>query len=81
MPPKKKVMATLQDCAGCYDCVYHYPPWNGCWSFDTAEMKTRFRISVNSPMNVRSNYTEMQKPKCYKQKGYVFLDNIPRNAV
>lgn len=74
---------TKRDCAGCEQNFYNGNNPMGiteCWSLKSAEFKTRFRLSVHTPMGNRAGYNKERRPNCYQQKGYVFLDQIPNYA-
>lgn len=75
---------TLKNCAGCRDNFYNGNNPLGvkrCWSFDEAKpLETRFKLSTNTPMNIRSAYLEVQVPPCYHESGYVHMKAVPDYA-
>lgn len=76
-------MKTTTACAGCHNNFYNGNNDLGvkrCWSADAAEIKTRFTLSVSTPMHIKEAYRKEQLPSCYKRKGYVHLDVIPSYA-
>lgn len=75
--------ATARDCIGCRDDFYNGKNPYGipeCWMLKDAEIVTRFRLSIDTPMNQRRGYAEVRVPKCYRKKGYVHVDQIPGYA-
>ena len=70
-------------CAGCRNNFYNGNNDLGvkeCWSFKSAEVVTRFRLHRDTPMNIRSAYEKRTTLSCYRQPGYVHLDQIPDYA-
>lgn len=74
-------MIERKHCLGCRDDYYNgaNAP-SGCWSRDSAKLKTRFRLSIHTPCSQKSGYQRMKVPDCKRQQGYVFFDRIPENA-
>lgn len=71
---------TLDCCRGCEQDFYNGNNPLGvkrCWSFDDAQIVTRFKLSVDCPMGQRSGYVKMEVPSCYQQKRYIFMKAIP----
>lgn len=78
-------MATIDKshCSGCRDNFYNGNNnlgVNECWLLQNAKLMQRFRIHRDSPMGIKANYEEVEKPNCYHQEGYVFLNFIPDHA-
>ncbi len=76
-------MIEKKDCLGCIDDYYNGKNTIGvteCWMFKDAEIVSKFRLHRDSSMNNRNNYQEVQKPKCYREKNFVFLGQIPEYA-
>ena len=76
-------MKDTKACVGCRDDFYNGKNDIGvkqCWLVPDARIKTRYRVSINTPMNQRNGYEEMRVPHCYRQPGYVFVDKIPGYA-
>jgi len=70
-------------CHGCEDDFYNDKNPYGvkaCWSLKDAKVIARFEISVHAPMGTRRNYQPVQRPQCYRQKGVVFVKEIPSYA-
>jgi hypothetical protein len=70
-------------CAGCRDDFYNGHNDIGvkeCWMLKDAQLKTRFRLSINTPMGQRSGYAKRRVPNCFSQQGFVYLDQIPDYA-
>jgi len=77
------VMKTTKHCSGCRNNFYNGNNPLGvkvCWSLKDAKMVTRFRLDINTPMNIRSAYEKRQVPDCYSQQGYVHIKQIPDYA-
>ena len=72
-----------QLCSGCRDNFYNGNNPIGvreCWMYKSATIKTRYRLSVHTPMDQKSGYVKTTGLKCFNEKGYVFLDKIPHYA-
>ncbi len=70
-------------CHGCRDDFYngHNPLGvEECWLLKNAKLKTRYRLSINTPMGQRSGYAKTERPNCYHEQGFVYLDQIPDHA-
>ena len=76
-------MTSTTHCVGCYNNHYNQPgnsTTGKCWSLPSAKLKTRFQLSINTPMNIREAYVKVRLPDCFRQTGSVFLDSIPNYA-
>ncbi len=76
-------MKTTDACQGCEDDFYNGNNPYGierCWSADAAEIITRHRLHINSVPTKRSNFTTLQRPNCYREKGCVHYKEIPHFA-
>jgi hypothetical protein len=72
---------TKDDCKGCHDDFYNYHVPSGCWMFDAAKpVELCFWVHRDSPMGVRANYVEMEKPPCWRPEIGVMLKKIPDYA-
>jgi hypothetical protein len=72
-----------QHCAGCRDDFYNGKNPHGvkaCWGLKSARPRTRYRLHVDTPYSWRSGYAKKQRPQCYHEQGYVYLDQIPEFA-
>lgn len=73
-----------KDCAGCRDDFYngHNPLGvSECWHFDrTKALETRYRLSVHTPMNIKSAYRKVRVPPCYGMDGFIHCKQIPAYA-
>jgi hypothetical protein len=70
-------------CVGCRDDFYNGKNPHGvkaCWFLPRAKLETRFRLHINTPVNQREGYVEMQLPQCYHERGYVYYEQIPAFA-
>jgi len=70
-------------CIGCRDNFYNGNNDLGvqeCWLLKKAELITRYRLSIHTPMDQRRGYQKVERPNCYGEKGYVFLKEIPEYA-
>lgn len=76
-------MSDKKYCIGCEDNFYNGNNPYGvkeCWSLKTAKVKTRFRLSIHTPMNQKSGYVKRKTHSCFHEKGYVHLSEIPDYA-
>ncbi len=70
-------------CRGCNDDFYNGRNPHGiekCWSIESATIETRYRLHINSVPTKRSNFKTLQRPDCYREKGFVFYTKIPSFA-
>lgn len=70
-------------CIGCRDDFYNGKNNLGvkeCWCLKDAKLVTRYRLSVSTPMNIRSAYQKVRRPHCYNEPHYVHLREIPHYA-
>lgn len=70
-------------CEGCRNNFYNGNNDLGvkeCWSFKTATVCTRFRLSIHTPMNIREAYKKRKTLNCFSEKGFVHLTGIPHYA-
>lgn len=73
----------VKHCRGCEDDFYNGKNPYGvteCWMLKGAELSTRFRLHVDTPMNRRSGYEKVRVPNCFRMKRYVHLKAIPEYA-
>ena len=70
---------TRSDCAGCRDDYYNSGD-RKCWSFDTAKVKTRFRIHRDTPCSRPGAYVKVRAPSCKHGAPYFYVDKKPRSA-
>ena len=72
-----------KDCQGCYNDFYnHRINCDGkqeCWLLKTAEMKTMYTMSVETPQDKASNFRGVEKPSCYQQDGMVYYTHLPKH--
>lgn len=75
---------TKKDCIGCYNNFYNGNNNLGvkeCWSFDRKKKcVTKFRLSIHTPMNIKSAYQKVKIPPCYHMTGFVHCNQIPDYA-
>ena len=50
-----------------------------CWHFKSAKVCTKYRIGTSTPMDKADRFTEVSVLNCYRETGYVYLENIPRH--
>ena len=77
-------MKTTKHCAGCRDNFYNQPgnsTTGKCWSLPSAKFVTKWRLSIHTPMNIKSAYVKVKVPDCYREPGYVHLNKVPDYAV
>lgn len=70
-------------CVGCRENFYNGNNPMGvqeCWMYKSAQVRTRYRLSTNMPMDQREGYVKTSGLNCYNEKGYVFLKDIPHYA-
>lgn len=70
-------------CIGCRDNFYNGNNPYGisrCWLLEKAKLITRYRLSINTPMNQKSGYLKEKLPNCYTENGHIFLKEIPGYA-
>lgn len=75
-------------CSGCKNNFYNGNNHFGikeCWSLRDAKLVTKYRIHMNAPMNVKSNYIRVRIPNCfcgggYSGTGYTEVEKIPSYA-
>ena len=62
------------NCSGCYNNDYNFGLGGSkeCWSFKTATLKLRKRVSVDQPPPWKQKAEWY--PSCYQQSRYVFVD-------
>jgi hypothetical protein len=75
--------ATKRHCVGCRDNFYNGNNTIGvseCWLLKEAEIVTRYRLSIHTPMSQRSGYAKVRVPNCYHERGYVHMKAIPEYA-
>ncbi len=51
-----------------------------CWMYKGAQIRTRYKLSMHTPMDQKSGYVKVAGLNCYSEKGYVFLKDIPHYA-
>lgn len=67
---------TKSMCSGCEDDFYNSQRPEGCWSYDSAEIKLRKKVSVDQPPPWEHKPQEYLS--CYHQKRYVFFEGDRR---
>jgi hypothetical protein len=69
-------------CKGCYEDFYNEQnrSQGGCWCRDKARIKTRYKLSIDSPRCQYSAYEKVVVPDCYHVQRFVFVDQIPNHA-
>ena len=82
MPEERK--AKPEDKHLCKDCKDDYYNGNNsvgikeCWSFDNAEVVTRFRIPWWTPMDRAENFTKVTTLSCHMETGhFLFCKGLP----
>lgn len=71
---------TLENCRGCRDDFYngHNPLGvRRCWSFEKAELVTRFRTHRDALPASKGAFTEVKVPNCYNATGLYFCKSFP----
>lgn len=69
-----------ENCAGCSEDFYNGKNDLGvqeCWSFKSAEVVTLYQIGYNTPMDRKENFRKVKRPNCYRQRGSVFMKELP----
>ena len=66
-------------CSGCRNNFYNLER-DGCWLLKDAKVTTQYEIHMDNPMNVKANYTKVQRPGCYSGTGTALLQKIPHYA-
>jgi len=56
-------------CTGCWNNHYNLER-DGCWSLGDAMVTTQYEIHMDSPMNIKANYTKVRRPNCFRTGGY-----------
>lgn len=77
-------MLQKSKCSGCENNFYNGNNVMGiqeCWYLKDGYLQKRWRISVFDRMDKEENYTEVNIPRCFTQKGYVFLDTDPKERL
>ncbi len=75
-------MIKPESCRGCRNDFYNGRQNVGgstrCWSAETGEMVTRYRIHYMTAPTEKGAFTKVKVPSCYHQaNGYVFRDRLP----
>ena len=77
------VAMDVKYCRGCKDDFYNGKNPYGvaeCWLLKDAELATRYRLHVDTPMSQRRGYQEVVVPNCYQLKRHIHLKAIPEYA-
>lgn len=75
-------MIAKSACAGCRDDFYNGQSEKGCWSRESAEVITRWRIHYMTPVVEPGAFSEVKRPSCYSTpNSYVYFNKLPPNAV
>lgn len=73
----------VKHCEGCEDDFYNGKNPYGvkeCWLLSGAKLITRYQIGLNDSMGKQRNFHKVTCPQCYRQKGSIFVSQIPSTA-
>lgn len=81
---REELRDLLETCRGCEDDFYNNRNPHGvkqCWSLESAELVTRWRLGVWTQPTVRGAFTEVRVFDCRREKGFVFYKELPAFAI
>lgn len=71
---------TLEKCRGCRDDFYNGSNPLGvkrCWSFDKAQIVTRYRTHRDTMPGSKGAFTQVEVPNCYHGNGWYYCKELP----
>lgn len=63
---------TKQMCKGCYNDMYNYSPFGGCWYFESAKIVKKVEVGTWEPPPYNRNRAK-EVLNCYNRQGSSFL--------
>ena len=73
-------MINFEQCRCCRNDFYNGKNTMGikrCWSANSGELVTRYRIGVHTLLTSKGAFTKVKIPNCYHRDGYAFYSKIP----